>query len=419
MASVPDLDRAVGGAAALRSRTETVVVQALWRHGHSYARRFRDDRVPGMSRAVLAEAAGVSRPSVHAVEKMFAGSLLERLPLERQALRIKANAGYALGIEYGRQHARVAIADLNGRLFARREGFETRFPVGSPPEPYLNWTADAIGRLLKAADVKPHEVIGVGISRASPISSATAIAHVSGLGNPEWRDVNVADQLEQRLDWFGNRPAITDHDANLSALAEHTFGAARDLSDFIYVKWSDSISAGLVLAGEPYRGSDGYAGQIGHLRIDSAEGARCEVCEKSGCLETKVGAVAIADELGISESAEEPRLANALLAAVSTRPDARERLTLAASLLGEAAASLVDALNPSALIVGGWLGSSIHDYSFLVSAFRDALEQRTMGFGAGIEIRRPRLHRSAVHGATLRVLSEELLQWAREAQAAA
>ncbi|MEA2373028.1 MAG: hypothetical protein QOH12_3422 [Solirubrobacteraceae bacterium] len=393
------------------------MLHALRRHGYANARGFRDDSVVGLNRASLADAAGVSRPSVSIVEAAFSDSLLDKRP--GLPLRLKPGAGYALGVQWGPRHARVAIADLNGQLFPIRDGFEKRFPFREPPSPYLDWTADALDRLLEAAGVRPEEIIGLGISRAAPVNKRTGVAHSSGLPNKEWRDVNAADQLERRLDWLRGVPSITDNDANLSAEAEHTFGAVRDLDDFAYVKWSDSVAAGLMLGGHTYRGGDGYAGQFGHLLIDwrdkQGEDVECVVCGRRGCLETKVGVANIAAQLGI-EIHEGDRIAGRLLDLATRDVKVRKRLEYSAELMGEALAPLVDTLNPAGLVLGGWLGSDIHDHSYLLSILRHTLEDHVMGFGRGIVIRRPKLNRSAARGATLRVIAERLMAWAPRAR---
>lgn len=412
-----DAERLDGGPKAARARTEAAVLHALRRHGYASATTFRDDSFVGLTRAELADAAGVSRPSVRMVESAFSESVLDKQP--GQPLRLKAGAGYALGVQWGPRHARVAIADLHGQLFSVRDGFEQRFAFGNPPDPYLDWTADALKRLLVAADVAPHDIIGLGISRAAPINRRTGVAHSSGLPNKEWRDINAADQLERRVDWLRAIPSITDNDANLSAQAEHTFGAARDLEDFVYVKWSDSVATGLILSGQPHRGHDGYAGQLGHLLIDwrgnESRDIKCEVCGKPGCLETKVGVAQIAKQFGIDVDSEE-RTAGTLLELAAHDANVRKRLEYSAELMGEALAPLVDTLNPAGLVLGGWLGSDIHDHSYLLSTLRATLEAHVMGFGKGIVIRRPKLHRSAVRGATLRVLAERLVAWAPRAR---
>jgi predicted NBD/HSP70 family sugar kinase len=97
----------------------------------------------------------------------------------------------------------------------------------------------------------------------------------------------------------------------------------------------------------------------------------------------------------------------------------RLRVQGAARLLGESVASIVDTLDPAALILGGSFGSRIHDDTALLSAFRDGLEDRMMGFAQEIEIRQPKLLKTAaVQGACLRVLSERLFKWAQQKGAA-
>lgn len=420
-----EVERAAASPKALRARTEALVLHALRLHGYANARDFRDTAFAGLSREALAEAAGVSRPSVHEVVRTFSNRKRDAGNKNRRArpLQLGPDAGYALGVDFGRRHARVALADLNGRLFGEREGFERIFSPAEKPGPLLDWAAGAIDELLKASKVKPSEIMGLGISRTAPVSSATGKAHASGLANREWRDVNVADGLKHRREYLRDLHAITDNDANLSALAEHTFGAARDTDDFVYVKWSDGVAVGMILSGQPYRGHMGYAGQVGHLLIDwrdrrgyrdrSDELEECEICRKKGCLETRVGVLSLARALHVPILGE-ARVADQLLKVARSNSEAHKRLDYSAYLTGEAIASVVDTLNPSCLVLGGSLGSSIHDHSELMASFRAALDEHVMGFARNIEIRRPELRRSAVHGATLRVLSDRLVEWARQ-----
>jgi predicted NBD/HSP70 family sugar kinase len=398
-----------------RERTEDLVLSALQQHAFSSARRFRDPDAEGISRAALAAAAGVSRPTVQTVEKSEARRLLAPSPHDGAPIRFNSDAAFALAAEYGSRHARVAIADLNGQLFERRDGFETAFPFNTPPKPYLDWTAEKIDELLAAAEVAPEQVMGLAISRAAPIDASTGLAHAQGLPNKEWRGINVAEHLARRREWLAGVPSITDSDATLSALAERTFGAARDWRDFVYVKWSDTISTGLVLSGFPYRGSTGYGGQIGHLVTPGAGATeQCRFCGREGCLQMRIGVSNLAAALGVTEVDDATRLADDLLARIDLEDPNRAGLRAAAALLGETVAPLVDALNPEGLLLGGWMGSAIHDHSDLLNAFRDALEGAAI-FADGIPINPPRLHRSAVHGATLRVLIDETSRWAHRA----
>jgi predicted NBD/HSP70 family sugar kinase len=63
-------------------------------------------------------------------------------------------------------------------------------------------------------------------------------------------------------------PVRIGNDANLGALAEATFGAARELENFVYVMLSAGVGAGIILDGRLYEGGTGTAGEIGHVVVD-------------------------------------------------------------------------------------------------------------------------------------------------------
>jgi predicted NBD/HSP70 family sugar kinase len=241
----------------------------------------------------------------------------------------------------------------------------------------------------------------------------------------------VGDQLARRLvkeraDWESVPSGTSDNDTNLSALAEHTFGNAQDVEDVLYVNWSNHVGFGLILAGRPYRGSRGYAGELGHLLIEDQRSPKkrrkdeeaCLRCGKVGCLETRIGAARIAEEFGADEE-DLPTAADYILDRVNAKrsgiqADERSRVEDAARLLGESVASLVDTLDPAALILGGSVGERIHDDTALLRAFREGLEDRALGFSNEIEIRQPKLQIAAVRGASLRIVNNRLFDWAQQ-----
>lgn len=413
------------GASALRARSEELVLRALQHHGYAHARGFRDESFEGLTLAKLAEIAGLSRPSVYNVQEVYQELLLE-------PLRLRPDVGYAVGVENGPRNARVAIADIHGQLFEHPERFERYFQLLEAPEEYLDWIAPKIDELVREAGVEPREIMGVGISQVAPINTSTGHPHPSGLANKAWRDVNVGDQLARRLaalrrDWEGVPTGPSDNDTNLSALAEHTFGSAQNVDDVLFVNWSNHVGFGLILRGRPYRGSRGYAGELGHLVIDEDRGLtkneQCRRCGRVGCLEARIGAARIAQEFGASEE-DLIMAADYVLDRVNVKRDGykegeRSLVQDAARLLGESVASIVDTLDPAALILGGSFGSRIHDDTELLSAVRQGLEKRMMGFAQEIEIRQPKLlMTAAVQGACLRVLSEGLFDWAQQKVAA-
>ena len=243
----------------------------------------------GCSSTRLAEIAGYRVPRCTASRRQYEKLLL------LDPLRLRPDVGYAIGVE------NWALATPAWRsptstvscLNIRRGSSATSLRQG-PPEEYLDWAAPRIDELVREAGVEPQEIIGVGISQVGPINVSTGHPHPAGLVNKSWRDVNVGDQLARRLvkersDWESVPTGTSDNDTNLSALAEHTFGNAQGVEHLVYVNWSNHVGFGLILGGAQYRGSRGYAGELGHLLIEDdrslkerANGKPCLRCGRWG-----------------------------------------------------------------------------------------------------------------------------------------
>ena len=114
------------------------------------------------------------------------------------------------------------------------------------------------------------DVIGVGMGLAAPVDAASGHAYVEGI-LPGWSGLRPAAEMEARL----GLPVKLENDANVGALGEHRFGAARGARDIAYVRLSAGIGLGLVLNGVPYRGRLGIAGELGHVRAVADGGALC------------------------------------------------------------------------------------------------------------------------------------------------
>jgi predicted NBD/HSP70 family sugar kinase len=135
-----------------------------------------------------------------------------------------------------------------------------------------------------------------------------------------------------------------------------TRGAARNLTDFVYVKVSHGIGASPVIGGEPYRGGLGLGGQIGHTPISG----RVELCRcgRRGCLEAVVCVRNLAAQIAETHPALD--LPAAELLAIED-PVTRHLLNAAGLTLGGVLAQVANLLNPTALILGGALGASSPD----------------------------------------------------------
>jgi predicted NBD/HSP70 family sugar kinase len=142
----------------------------------------------------------------------------------------------------------------------------------------------------------------------------------------------------------------------MGAQGELRFGGARGYRNFIYVKASHGIGAGLVLNGETYHGGLGIAGEIGHTQLPDADNW-CR-CGNRGCLEAVVSISEVRRQLAHvrpETAGDEP---DRSLARIGTDPVAGRVIAAAGRTLGRVLADLCNALNPEAIILGGELGTA-------------------------------------------------------------
>ena len=121
-----------------------------------------------------------------------------------------------------------------------------------------------------------------------------------------WDDFPLSKVIQAE---FG-LPAIVDNDANVGALGELAFGAGRGVRNLVFYNIGTGIGAGIIIQREIFRGSNGNAGELGHVPI-LPDGPRCD-CGNRGCLE------ALCSGSAIGRRAEEaiekrPRLGKAIL----------------------------------------------------------------------------------------------------------
>jgi predicted NBD/HSP70 family sugar kinase len=191
-----------------------------------------------------------------------------------------------------------------------------------------------------------------------------------------------------------------DNDANLGALGELWFGAARGLADVVYLKVSSGIGAGFVLDGSVYRGSTGNAGEIGHVLV-RPEGAVCR-CGKRGCLESVASAPALVELLRPTHGPEltVPGLID-LVAAGDL--GALRVVDDAGRAIGRVLADLCDLLNPEAIVVGGDLAVAGEPF---LAAIRQVIDRRALPAAArAVDVRPAELgNRAEVLGALALVI---------------
>ena len=176
-----------------------------------------------------------------------------------------------LALDFGGTKLAAAMVNAGSREWL---GYERRLsPTNGNANTDLEIMRSLIHSLLQSA--KPG---AIGVSFGGPVDATTGKVRLSHhvLG---WENVPLQDLLAEE---FGV-PVSVDNDANVAALGEHRFGAGQGYDSLFYITVSTGVGGGWILNGQPWRGAEGMAGEIGHMVVDPA-GPVC-LCGKRGCVE--------------------------------------------------------------------------------------------------------------------------------------
>jgi glucokinase len=202
------------------------------------------------------------------------------------------------------------------------------------------------------------ETVGLGIPATIDHEKGLAIAAV----NLPIEDLPIRDLVVERT----GLPTFVDNDANVAALAEHLFGAAKGAENAVMLTIGTGIGGGLILGGEIYRGSTGAGAELGHMAIQM-DGPGCQGnCPNRGCVEAFASGTALGREgLAAAESSPDSALGKLLaegepvdglavtVAAQNGDATAIEVFDLVGSRLGVALASYANIFEPEVIVVGG------------------------------------------------------------------
>jgi glucokinase len=249
----------------------------------------------------------------------------------------------------GTKHTAAVIARGERDWRAHRRVFS---PAGADAR-YDIETMQSLARELLAGE-RPA---AIGVSFGGPVDATTGTVRLSH-HVPGWENTPLRALLEAGFE----APVSVDNDANVAALGEHRFGAGQGCKDLLYITVSTGVGGGWVLNGQPWRGAEGMAGEIGHVVVDP-NGPRC-LCGKRGCVERLASGPYIAQRAR-EWLAEQPDRGQVLRGLVG---DDAGKVT--AQLVSQAAAQ-GDELAWEALYVAAWgLGVGIGNAANLINPER-------------------------------------------------
>lgn len=163
-----------------------------------------------------------------------------------------------LGVDIGGTKCALILAENDGTIVSRVAAATTNVTDT------LKWITEGAAELARA-----HEICSVGISCGGPLDSKTGLI-LSPPNLPGWDAIPITRLLTEAT----GAPAFLCNDANACALAEWMFGAGKGTQNMVFLTFGTGLGAGLILDGRLYEGTNGMAGEAGHIRLaaDGPEG---------------------------------------------------------------------------------------------------------------------------------------------------
>lgn len=324
-----------------RSRADLVAITG---HARSTIGTRIDALLPtGLVRAESASSTGGRPPSVYAFDP---------------------GARIVLAVDLGAVHLAVAVLDLAGAVLAEER---VDCDIADGPEPVLARVVELGRSLLERVGRPAADLAGVGIGVPGPVQLGSGKPMNPPI-MPRWDGVDIKAILGAQ---FGV-PVLVDNDVDLMALGEHS-AAYPEISHLLFVKVATGIGAGIVANQALVRGTDGAAGDLGHVAVPDGRPELCS-CGNTGCLEAVASGGALVRAL---RAAGEPVRTSADVVDLVRGGDQQATALLrdAGRDLGAVLAGCVNLLNPSIIVIGGVMAQA---GEHLLAGVREVVYRRSL-----------------------------------------
>jgi glucokinase-like ROK family protein len=264
---------------------------------------------------------------------------------------------FIIGIDLGTTYIRGMLTNMNAEPIKEIE-VVTESLKG--PEYVLNKVVDVIQRLSDTTLINREQIIGVGMAVAGIINVKEGVVVYSPAF--QWRNVHLHEYIQSRV----RLPVVIDNVSRVMALGELVFGRGNEFNNFICINVGFGIGAGIIIEKKIFYGTDGMAGEFGHVPVEGDELIFCP-CGKNTCLTAYSSGEAIAMRARI-KMAENPSkilmslcndspetITTKMVAEAALQKDkiAMEIFQHSAYTLGLSITGLINIFNPEAVFIGG------------------------------------------------------------------
>ena len=339
----------------------------------------------GISRSELADQSGFSRSKAN----MATAALIERGMLDEtgpqvssggrrpETLLLSSDMGVLAAIDLGASSVDVALVAPDMTVLAHHaEAIE----ITEGPGVVLSRVKDILRDLRKRCNIRAEKVIGIGIGVPGPVEFDSGLLVAPPI-MPGWEGFSIREYLRDEY----AAPAFIDNDVNVMAMGE-LWRLHRKLPNFLVIKIGTGIGCGIVCNRMIYRGTNGSAGDVGHICVDPA-GERCH-CGNQGCVEIMAAGPAIARQgAEAAKAGKSPQLAQVLATNGVITPEdvgqasrggdvaANAIIKLSGKLIGQMLATVVNFFNPSHIFIAGGIS---HIGPMFLASIRQSIYQRSL-----------------------------------------
>jgi glucokinase len=291
---------------------------------------------------------------------------------------------YVVAIDIGGTNTELAIVDELGNVI-EHNSFMTK--TKDSFDGYVHAISEEILSLIERNNLTGKvNKIGVGAPNANFFSGC--VEHAPNL---IWKGILPIKEL---LSNYTHIPVVLTNDANAAAIGEHVFGNAHNYNDFVLVTLGTGLGSGFFVNGDLMYGSDGFAGELGHVVVDRHSDRLCG-CGRKGCLETYASSTGIvntaieklknSDVPSVLRNMPLENITSLDIANAANEGDALalEIFDFTADVLAAALANMVAITSPKAIILSGGLAKSgdlllkplrIYFENYLLPLFKNKVE---------------------------------------------
>jgi len=268
------------------------------------------------------------------------------------------------GVDFGATHAVASLADLSGKILV---SIDTKRQISDGPEVCLRWMIEEIRHLLAGLKIDEDRLLAIGIGVPGPVEHETGKPANPPI-MPGWDGFDIPARVNQDL----KAKVLVDNDVNVMAVGERHL-TYPDVDHLIFLKAATGIGSGIISDGRLQRGSQGTAGDIGHVRVSRGDNIACR-CGNYGCLEAVAGSPAVIKN--VNDAGLPVRNMSDLVDATKrSKVEAIQAVRQAGRDIGEVLSTCVSLMNPSIIVIGGSMASA---GEHLIAGVREAVYSRSM-----------------------------------------